>query len=440
MNTEALFLFLILLLGLVLCSFLGGNCGSEEFTINEGYTTNTGSTGSISGAATASPVVGDYYNHYKGSMTSLQTGSTFYGPNGGKILVQQNSDGTQSLNVTLPNGKIIELDAEKQEKQDTLNKTTTTTSVKTIEKYTNYYGANGTATRFYGPNGVTASVIKGNNGQIAVHVETNQGDYTFTPDATYYKSETESTNANSSTKYYGSTGYQVNTYKGAYGGQAAVATGPYGNTAYYARGPYGNAVAGSTNPYYGTSTSQYYGPYGGHLNTATGPYGNTAYYAQGPNGNAVAGTTNPYYGTNTNQYYGPHGGHATAVTGPRGNTAYYAQGPNGNAVTGIEKSTSSSEYYSSLPPGVPGSQIPPGQEDLYILKSQVVPPVCPVCPAVDNIAEVIEKVKESKCQPCPAPQRCPEPSFECKKVPNYNSIGNDQLPVPVLNDFSTFGM
>ena len=31
MNTEALFLFLILLLGLVLCSILGGNCNKEGF-------------------------------------------------------------------------------------------------------------------------------------------------------------------------------------------------------------------------------------------------------------------------------------------------------------------------------------------------------------------------------------------------------------------------
>ena len=32
MNTEALFLFLILLLGLVLCSFLGGTCNKEGMT------------------------------------------------------------------------------------------------------------------------------------------------------------------------------------------------------------------------------------------------------------------------------------------------------------------------------------------------------------------------------------------------------------------------
>jgi hypothetical protein len=79
--------------------------------------------------------------------------------------------------------------------------------------------------------------------------------------------------------------------------------------------------------------------------------------------------------------------------------------------------------------------IPPGQEDLYILKSEVVPPVCPVCPTSAACPK-----EEKKCPPCPAPARCPEPSFECKKIPNYNAINNQYLPVPVLNDFSTFGM
>ena len=31
--------------------------------------------------------------------------------------------------------------------------------------------------------------------------------------------------------------------------------------------------------------------------------------------------------------------------------------------------------------GVPKHKIPEGQEDLYILKSEVVPPVCPACPS-----------------------------------------------------------
>lgn len=87
--------------------------------------------------------------------------------------------------------------------------------------------------------------------------------------------------------------------------------------------------------------------------------------------------------------------------------------------------------------GIPSSQIPQGQEDLYILKSQVVPPVCPACPPV-----IVDKnTLNQDCPPCPPCARCPEPSFECKKVPNFN-LGpqNTFLPRPVLSDFSTFGM
>ena len=78
--------------------------------------------------------------------------------------------------------------------------------------------------------------------------------------------------------------------------------------------------------------------------------------------------------------------------------------------------------------GVPKSRIPPGQENLYILKSEIVPPICPACPTVNcNNSSNSEK----KCQPCPPCARCPEPSFECKKVPNYNSSGlMNQLPIP----------
>ena len=57
MNTEALFLFLILLLGLLLCSFLGGNC-------KEGI---------------------------------VSSGTVYTGPNGATATVTTNSDGTQSL-------------------------------------------------------------------------------------------------------------------------------------------------------------------------------------------------------------------------------------------------------------------------------------------------------------------------------------------------------
>ena len=46
---------------------------------------------------------------------------------------------------------------------------------------------------------------------------------------------------------------------------------------------------------------------------------------------------------------------------------------------------------------------------------------------------------KDSCPPCPACERCPEPAFECKKVPNYRSPSMDNyMPLPVLNDFSRF--
>ena len=46
---------------------------------------------------------------------------------------------------------------------------------------------------------------------------------------------------------------------------------------------------------------------------------------------------------------------------------------------------------------VKSKDIPKGSEDLYILKSAVVPPVCPKCPDIN----VCPKNDLSKCPPCP---------------------------------------
>ena len=79
---------------------------------------------------------------------------------------------------------------------------------------------------------------------------------------------------------------------------------------------------------------------------------------------------------------------------------------------------------------ISSDKIPAGKEDLYILKSQIVPPVCPACP---NVVACPSKKEMTPCPPC---GRCPEPSFDCKKVPNYTS--NSDLPRPLVNDFSKF--
>jgi len=373
MNTEALFLFLILLLGLVLCSFLGGTCGKEGMTNNSSDSINRSkinNSGNNSNSNTNSGNNFDNYNHFSGSSTLLTNGSTFYGPNGGNIIVSTDSNGKQTLRIKLSSN----------ENEMIFNSSETSSSPSSFksktEGYTNYYGNNGSATTFYGPNNASATVINSNDGQLAINVQTSNGSYTFTQSGSTY-------NPNN------------------------------------------------------TSSTQYYGPNGGSAGSVTGSGGNTAYYAQGPYGNTVAGTTNnsydPYYnGTSSTQYYGPNGGSAGSVTGPGGNTAYYAQGPYGNTVAGT--TSNGYDYSNSLPPGVPRSQIPPGQEDLYILKSEVVPPVCPVCPVAAACP------RQEPCPACPPCGRCPEPSFECKKVPNYSAINDNFLPQPVISDFSSFGM
>ena len=82
--------------------------------------------------------------------------------------------------------------------------------------------------------------------------------------------------------------------------------------------------------------------------------------------------------------------------------------------------------------GVRADDIPEGDEDLYILKSEVVPPVCPKCP------DVAACPRPKPCPPCPPCARCPEPAFRCKKVPNYTSRNQSELPLPMLNTFSAF--
>jgi len=109
-----------------------------------------------------------------------------------------------------------------------------------------------------------------------------------------------------------------------------------------------------------------------------------------------------------------------SVTGPNDNTVYY--------------SNVNSGYVNGKPVTV--NNVPPGDEDLYILKSQVVPPVCPVCPP-----QIVKKCeKEKECGPCPI-QRCPTAPFKCVKQPDYSNPEIKQyLPIPVLNSFSTFGL
>lgn len=367
MNSQALIVFVILLLGLLLCSVLGGNCNTEGMENNVSRKdTNVDNAARRNNVKSNNSNLSnkntyDNYNHYNGSFTELQTGEVFVGETGGQITVKIASDGSQYLEVTSPIDQTpVVYTAVPPSQQDI-------TSTTTVEGYTG-----GAAVKFYGPNGETATVVKTTNGTRAIKVTNETGTYTYV-----IKDENLATGT-SYTQYYGSTGYQYP---------------PYNPDAYNPPG-------------------------------AAGPYNQPGYNPPGYQN--PPGTAGPY---NPPGYKNPPGYNPPGTAGPRNPPGYNAPGTNYGAAH-------PPGYYDTLPPGIPASQIPPGQEDLYILKSEVVPPICPACPSITAIP------RQEPCPACPPCGRCPEPSFECKKVPNYNAglNGGDFLPVPVLSDFSSFGM
>lgn len=144
MKTEALFLLLILILGLFLCSFLGGNCGKESFT-----------------SSTTS--------------TNLVTGTTYTDTNGNSITVIAGNNGGQSL-------KLVQVGQ----------------STPIILTSTPPTGVTYTANTYYAqpPHNITAVVSTGSNGQMTIQVNLPQGK-TITLTSTSTSSSSTSTSSTS---------------------------------------------------------------------------------------------------------------------------------------------------------------------------------------------------------------------------------------------------
>ena len=388
MQGELLILFVILLLGLILCSFLGGK-------------------GCVEG------------------MENNSSSQVFYGPNGASAQIQSDSDGKNSLVITNSDGT-----------------TSTYNSSSSDYSSTTYSGANGSSAKVItGIDGSKSLIVKNSDGSVHTYkISDSNGNSSTT-------SSSDSSNNYDNYNHYDGTSYPT-IYYGPDGGTAKVIQTQNNNTIVI------TSKNGTTEIYYidkntnDPNVSTYYGPSGGSAKIITDSNGKKAVEITTPNGSKIVytgdntytynsqdGTINQYDADNnttgsdydtaysSSTYYGPNGGQATTYTGPAGNTY---------------STYDSSAYYNSLPQGISRSQIPAGQEDLYILKSQVVPPVCPKCP--DPIVQCPDNNDTTKCPPCPPCARCPEPAFDCKKVPNYSAFNQNYMPVPVLNDFSTFGM
>lgn len=243
----------------------------------------------------------------------------------------------------------------------------------------------------------------------------------------------------------------------------------------------GNTSYDNYNHYDGSASNSlitgtvFYGPNGGQATVITGADGKqiirivlpndptpivynyiTVNTWQGPNGSATVvkdsnGGMALKISLNSGQTYvftinpigtGTGGGNGsstggTSTTGTSGNSYSPYTDSTYNSSSGSNAylpSSSSSTNSGASSYGIPKSMIPSGQEDLYVLKTSIIPPICPA-PTVINTCK-----NDTPPPPCPPCARCPEPSFDCKKVPNYSAVNNQFMPVPVLADFSQFGM
>jgi len=396
MNYELLIVFIIILLGFILCCCLGGYGGKEgfvqdqtqtqtlSFTATNGFSASVFVGGNAPSTATVTNSNGQFENYVETKTIEDSSGTTIYyaDSNGGiaLLIMTGSTDPNDTQFITSDSNGDNSVNytyvSTSSPKTDTSNSTNTNTD---YDNY-NHYDKTSYPTIFYGPNGGTARVISTTNSGTLVTTSSNG-----TTQIYYINKSTNPTSAS----YYGPNGGSAKIITDVNGKKAVKITMPDGTTMLY------NSDNINSQSSQDNSINQY-----NPSTVTTGSDYNDAF------------TTAPYYGPNGSQ-----------VTGPAGST--YA-------------TYDSSAYYNSLPQGIPRNMIPNGQEDLYILKSQVVPPVCPICP--EPIIECPNQQDNTKCPPCPPCSRCPEPAFDCAKVPNYNAFNPDTMPVPALAGFSGFGM
>jgi hypothetical protein len=411
MKGKLLIVFVIILLGLILFSFLGGsdfyNQVKEGFSNDsQTFTAPDGSTAVIStdtngqSVATVTPTSGSSITYTQNSSNegSLANSILYSGPNGSTAILTDasKSGGVTNFQTKDTNGNQVTFtqnsstSGSSSSSSDNSNSSSDNSNQNSNSNYDNYNHYNGSSypSEFHGPNGGTARIIQTPTNNTIVITNKNG-----TTEIYYINKNAGSKDVKS---YYGPNGGSAKVITLKNGNQAIEIVTPNGSKVFY----YSNSAHAQTSQ---DSTMNQYTP---DTNTTGSDYTN-AFANINPYSNNY---TNPYINTNT-------------ITGPQGSTY---------------STYDSSAYTNSLPQGIPKSMILPGQEDLYILKSQVVPPVCPKCP--EPIVQCPDNNDVTKCPPCPPCARCPEPSFSCQKVPNYNAFNQDYMPVPVLNSFSGFGM
>ena len=417
MNKEKMCIIFLIILGLIITLFLGGRIFKEGFTSSDSTTfiavpvsdpnsakatvtypnndmsllnfnlNNQTVQYNLTNSSTTKPITFTYNgnNNTTAILTILKP--TNIGPDSNikQTLVITDSTGKKTAYGSM--STFIEQPSTNTNTNTSSNQTNPSNILNT--NYDNYNHYNKTSsimtneTTFYGPNGGMAVITTNSDGTqvLKITLSSSEQPIIFTSSKFNISGET----------FYGPNGGTA-TIVDNNGKKAIILKNNNGVFIY--KLPDSNQIPSQ----YDVNSTQYFGSTG----YTTYPFQSNAYTGQG----SQTSQTSSQMSSLTNTI-------ATALTGTTG--------------------TTSSQYSSALPPGIPRSQIPKGQEDLYILKSEVVPPVCPACPAAASCP------RQEPCPACPPCGRCPEPSFECKKVPNYNAINNQYLPAPFVNSFSSFG-
>lgn len=242
-------------------------------------------------------------------------------------------------------------------------------------------------------------------------------------------------------------------------------TAANGNTTYFRM----NKAEGSIFDIFNSSSSSNTAANNSSSETIPQQLANVKFYDSAGNVAKIFRASNGKYVIQVNQVNGVQVIYTTnnTYTYDTNNSRSFAIGTNTNGETTVTESNSQGQELNSniqnntISNGLPANMIAPGDEDLYILKSEIVPPVCPRCPSICS------KDIKQQCPPCPSCARCPpgssnftnsgnndntqpvanispdnaysEGENSTDKYSKYRS-NNKFLPVPVVSNFSTFGM
>ena len=477
---SAIFLITILLLSLVLCSFLGGgNCfnsregmtssSSTPEQIPTNYTGTGGSSATLLGSVitTTNGEIKDTFNATTSSSQPKQgtdcssntdckacVGSTDknYDPcHYDKYYDDYNNvnsykcestegDGTESItdpakcpassvttatefksdntgNYARLTNKLVGEPTHIQDPNNSKNIQTTTTTEYTIT-------VTGTVNQIYTATSVVVTSDPDANKSIYVIPRDGSADYSHYSGISY--PTTYYANGKTLRVFYANGVYYI------------TVTDPVSGTIYYNSTAATDQASLTKYTFTGTNggSAVVYANNGSYAAKVTYPDGQFVIYtASGP----TVSNNSEMYNNNTNTYTATSGSSGTVYSGP--NATVYTTDTPYTATSGSVAYNNGYDYSSSNPQGVSRSNIPEGDEDLYMLKSQIVPPVCPVCPGFNKTVNINSGSNGDKCQPCPACARCPKPAFDCKKVPNYKTIDDSFLPSPVMNTaYTTYGM